>query len=126
MKRMPILAEDWGETREQNYLLNRKNLDDMEKNVAFNAEVTERESLDLFELFNRLGRWAAEPVAILRDFYAECLERDLTMGQTWHLIEAQAAFFMAAIPVDISIVARVLLLGWFVSALCRCRKAMKQ
>lgn len=106
--------------------LNRQIINDMEKNIAYGTEAKEENALEMAELFKRLGKWAKEPIGILRDFYAECLEENITIKQTWRLLEAQAAFIMAIIPADLSITVRVLLLGWFASAALRCRRAMKE
>lgn len=98
----------------------------MERNIAYGTEAKEENALEMIELLKRFGKWAKEPVVILKDFYSECLEENITMEQTWRLLEAQAAFIMAIIPASISITVRVLLLGWFASAALRCRKAMKK
>ncbi len=96
----------------------------MEKKITCSSNAKGNDNMEMEALLVRLSKWAKEPVVILRDFYAECLEEEISISQTCHLIEAQAAFLLTIIPADISLVARLLLFGWLVSATLRCKKAM--
>ena len=45
------------------------------------------------EMMSKVAESVNRPVNLLRTYYAQVLERDLNMHQTWALIEAQVAFF---------------------------------
>lgn len=62
------------------------------------------------------------PVGILRRYYSNVLEKDVSMRQTWMLIEAQTAFFAGILPINIHIAVRILMIVWFVATLKKCRK----
>ena len=64
------------------------------------------------------------PVEWLRTYYSNVLERQLTMRQTWLLINAQLAFAAAFFPVDAPWFVRIVCLAWVVSALLKCREGI--
>lgn len=96
----------------------------MEKNIMLQAENARECKFELAELFKGIGEWLSAPARLLCEFYSAVLERRMTMRQTYRLIEAQVAFFCGIMPVDISVVSRLLLFAWFVSAVMRYRKSL--
>lgn len=97
----------------------------MEKNIILTTSDIENRRFELGELLNGAREWASVPVRLLAQYYSSVLERKVSTSQTWRLIEVQTAFFAGIFPVDLPVVARLLALGWFVSAMVRCRKSMK-
>ena len=65
---------------------------------------------------------AAGPVEWLRSYYSKTLERELSMRQTWLLINAQLAFGAAFFPVVSPWFVRAACLVWVVSALLKCKR----
>ncbi len=96
----------------------------MEKNIIFATRDIDGKRFELAELWKGLAEWATTPVRLLSRYYSSVLERDVTMNQTWHLLEVQLAFFVGIFPADISVVVRLLALAWFVSAIGRCKNAL--
>lgn len=103
-----------------------KKLKDMEKKMILTTGVKENENIDFTELISKIGAWASEPVRLLGEYYSSVLERKLSIGQTWRLIEVQLAFFACIFPADLSVAVRLLAVAWLGSAVTRCRKAMKK
>lgn len=103
-----------------------KKLKDMEKKMILTTGVNENENIDFTELISKIGAWASEPVRLLGEYYSSVLERKLSIGQTWRLIEVQLAFFACIFPADLSVAVRLLAVAWLGSAVTRCRKAMKK
>lgn len=103
-----------------------KKLKDMEKKMILTTGVNEKENIDFTELISKIGVWASEPVRLLGEYYSSVLERKLSIGQTWRLIEVQLAFFACIFPADLSVAVRLLAVAWLGSAVTRCRKAMKK
>ena len=64
------------------------------------------------------------PVEWLRTYYSNVLERQLTVRQTWLLINAQLAFAAAFFPVDAPWFVRIVCLAWVASALLKCREGI--
>lgn len=93
----------------------------MEKNAVY---TTGKKGMELTDFINKIADWASEPVRLLGAYYSGILERELTTRQTWRLIEVQIAFLMSILPADMSIAARLVLIGWLASAAARCKKAM--
>lgn len=110
-------------TRKKQELLKLK---DMEKKMILTTGVNEKENIDFTELISKIGAWASEPVRLLGGYYSSVLERKLSVGQTWRLIEVQLAFFACIFPADLSVAVRLLAVAWLGSAATRCRKAMKK
>ena len=57
-------------------------------------------------------------------FYGKQLERNVSRRQTLLLIEAQLAFFLGIMPVDMHITLRLALTLWTVVAVRKCKKGM--
>lgn len=98
----------------------------MEKKMILTTGVNENENIDFTELISKICAWASEPVRLLGEYYSSVLERKLSIGQTWRLIEVQLAFFACIFPADLSVAVRLLAVAWLGSAVTRCRKAMKK
>ncbi|MBR5391799.1 MAG: ATP-binding protein [Prevotella sp.] len=73
---------------------------------------------------SRIVEMVNRPVNLLRQYYAQVLERDLNMHQTWALIEAQVAFFLGVMPVGYAFVLRAVALLWLVVAVKKCRRLL--
>lgn len=73
---------------------------------------------------SRIVEMVNRPVNLLRQYYAQVLERDLNMHQTWALIEAQVAFFLGVMPVGYAFVVRAVALLWLVVAVKKCRRLL--
>lgn len=96
----------------------------MEKNIIFATRDIDGKRSELADLWKGLTEWVSTPVRLLARYYSSVLEREVTMNQTWHLIEVQTAFFAGIFPADISVVVRLLAFVWFVSAIVRCKNAL--
>ena len=97
----------------------------MEKNIILTTDTKKGFGLGFEELANRLGSWAAEPVRLLGEYYSGILERQLSMKQTWRMIEVQLAFLSCLFPADLPAAVRLLTVVWLVWASIRCKRAMK-
>lgn len=64
------------------------------------------------------------PVEQLRLFYQKALERKLSLRQTALLINAQAAFFFAFMPVESPLLLRLASLAWLALALLKCKREL--
>ena len=73
---------------------------------------------------SRIVEMVNRPVNLLRQYYAQVLERELNMRQTWALIEAQVAFFLGVMPVGYAFVLRAVALLWLVVAVKKCRRLL--
>lgn len=102
-----------------------KNFKIMEKNIILTKDTKKDIGLGFEELANRLGSWAAEPVRLLGEYYSGILERQLSMKQTWRMIEVQLAFLSCLFPADLPAAVRLLTVVWLVWASIRCKRAMK-
>ena len=80
-------------------------------------------SKDAANVISYIKNKVCAPVGLLRRYYSSVLGKEVTMRQTWLAIEAQVAFLAAALPENINLCMRLLLLAWFVMALKRCRKS---
>ena len=98
----------------------------MEKNITITANDINNREFGLSELWRSFSEWASTPARLLARYYSSVLERDITMRQTWRLIEVQLAFFACIFPADLSVAVRLLAVAWLGSAVTRCRKAMKK
>lgn len=96
----------------------------MEKNITITANDINNREFGLSELWRSLSEWASTPARLLARYYSSVLEREVTMRQTWRLIEVQIAFFAGIFPADISVALRLLSAAWFISALLRCKRAL--
>ena len=88
-----------------------------EKEVCLNSE----KEISLNSGMKKICR----PIEWLCSYYSDVLERKLTMRQTWLLINAQLAFGAAFFPVEAPWVVRIGSLVWVVSALLKCKRAIK-
>lgn len=64
----------------------------------------------------------SSPVEWLRSYYSKTLERELSMRQTWLLINAQLAFGAAFFPMESPWFVRAACLVWVVSAMLKCKR----
>ena len=76
------------------------------------------------EMMSKVAESVNRPVNLLRTYYAQVLERDLNMHQTWALIEAQVAFFLGVMPVGYAFTLRAVALLWLVVAVKKCRRLL--
>ena len=76
------------------------------------------------EMMSKVAESVNKPVNLLRTYYAQVLERDLNMHQTWALIEAQVAFFLGVMPVGYAFTLRAVALLWLVVAVKKCRRLL--
>ena len=101
----------------------------MEKNIIITMENSDDKSFELAQLARNLilwmrllMEWLSMPVRILSGYYSSVLGREVSIKQTWALIEVQTAFFAGIFPADISVFVRLLMAAWFLYALGRCKK----
>lgn len=91
----------------------------MEKNISLSASQNR-----YFSLMNLMSAFVAIvniPVAKLAEYYSQCLDRRINTRQTWLLLNAQAAFFMAVFPVSAPFMLRVVCAAWLIHALLLCK-----
>lgn len=91
----------------------------MKKNVTIMA-TTPTWNINMQNIVNSLKT----PAERLRLFYENALERKISMRQMGLLVNAQAAFFMAFMPVESPWLVRVACLAWLASALLKCKRAL--
>ncbi len=94
---------------------------DMEKDMVLSCS---RGGRFVAEMMSKVTESVNRPVNLLRTYYAQVLERDLNMHQTWALIEAQVAFFLGVMPVGYAFVVRAVALLWLVVAVKKCRRLL--
>ena len=73
---------------------------------------------------SRIVEMVNRPVNLLSQYYAQVLERELNMRQTWSLIEAQVAFFLGVMPVGYAFPLRTAALIWLIVAVRKCRQQL--
>lgn len=60
----------------------------------------------------------------LRRYYSKALDRELSMRQTWLLVNAQAAFFFTFLPAEAPWAFRAVGAIWLWKAIAACKKAL--
>ena len=93
----------------------------MEKQMVLNCS---RSSRYLAEMMNRFAESVNRPVNKLRGYYAQVLERDIDMRQTWALIEAQVAFFLGVMPIGYIFPLRAVALVWLIVSVKKCHRLL--
>ena len=58
------------------------------------------------------------------DFYSKQLERNINRRQTLALLEAQLAFFLGIMPVDMPMALRIAFTVWTVVAVKKCKRSL--
>jgi hypothetical protein len=94
----------------------------MEKNMLLVSEQLPEERLR--HLMQTVSSKAKMPMEWLRRYYSAVLEREISLHQTFLLLQAQAAFVMAVFPVAGPLLLRAAFCGWFAYAVWQCRKAL--
>ncbi len=94
------------------------------KNVTEAFEPSEDIKL-IIEGIRNMCAWPSKLVRIplewMRKYFSSVLEREVTVKQTWLILETQAALVMAVFPADINIILRAVFLGWFAWCLLKCK-----
>lgn len=90
----------------------------MEKNIAL------FENTNLSEQLQQIANAVRMPVEQLRNYYSKVLERELNLHQTWLLVNAQAAFFFAVMPVASPLLLRAACCLWFLHAVVKCGREL--
>lgn len=96
----------------------------MEKQITIQANAAA--GRDAAEVMKKVGGAVAGAVEMLRRYYSDVLDREVSMAQMRLLIEAQAAFTACILPADFPLVVRVACGVWLLLALRRCKKAMRR
>lgn len=91
----------------------------MEKNITIAN--SQRTAMTIIEIVTNLISIISRPVALLSLYYSHCLGREITIKQTWLLLNAQAAFFMAAFPVSCAWTLRFICIAWLLYSLKLCK-----
>ena len=60
----------------------------------------------------------------VNDFYSKQLERNINRRQTLALLEAQLAFFLGIIPIDMPMALRIAFTVWTVVAVKKCKRCL--
>jgi len=89
----------------------------MQNEITFSSPV-----LKINRVVNHLILLVLQPVAWLRQYYSEVLEREVSMRQMWLLLNAQAAFFFAVFPVSCPLLLRAVFTAWFIHAVMLCKR----
>ena len=58
------------------------------------------------------------------DFYSKQLERNINRRQTLALLEAQLAFFLGIMPIDMPMILRIAFTVWTVVAVKKCKRRL--
>ena len=58
------------------------------------------------------------------DFYSKQLERNINRRQTLALLEAQLAFFLGIMPIDMPMILRIAFTVWTVVAVKKCKRCL--
>ena len=58
------------------------------------------------------------------DFYSKQLERNVNRRQTFALLEAQLAFFLGIMPIDMPMILRIAFTLWTVFAVKKCKRCL--
>ena len=58
------------------------------------------------------------------DFYSKQLERNINRRQTLALLEAQLAFFLGIMPIDMPMALRIAFTVWTVVAVKKCKRCL--
>ena len=58
------------------------------------------------------------------DFYSKQLERNINRRQTFALLEAQLAFFLGIMPIDMPMILRIAFTVWTVVAVKKCKRCL--
>lgn len=89
----------------------------MEKNITVRQD-SAAPSISLLQQVRNLALRAAEAV---RRHYSSTMEQEFTLRQTALIVNAQAAFFFTAFPIDAPFMLRLLTLAWLIHALLKCK-----
>lgn len=92
----------------------------MEKNITIS--VSQSTAMTIMEIVMNLISIISRPIALLSLYYSHCLDREISIKQTWILLNAQAAFAMAAFPVSCPWMMRLTCIAWLLHALYLCKK----
>lgn len=60
------------------------------------------------------------PVELLRKYFSACLGHEVSIRQTWLIVQAQAAFILAAFATECPLVTRAMFAVWFLVSAVRC------
>ena len=58
------------------------------------------------------------------DFYSKQLERNINRRQTLALLEAQLAFFLGIMPIDMPMILRIAFTVWTIVAVKKCKRCL--
>jgi hypothetical protein len=61
---------------------------------------------------------------LVTDFYSKQLERNVNRRQTLALLEAQLAFFLGIMPIDMPIALRIAFTAWTIVAVKKCKRCL--
>ena len=75
--------------------------------------------------FKSIGKAAERLLSPLTTYYSQVLERRITTRQTALLLNAQTAFFITVFPASAPLLVRTACVIWLISALLKCRKALR-
>lgn len=68
-------------------------------------------------VFSAIMTILMQPFEWLRGYYSACLNKDINMRQTFHLLHVQIAFVFAVFPVACPLLLRFVFIAWFVATL---------
>lgn len=98
----------------------------MEQHLIFDRQTP---SAALLEKVSGMAKNALEtgkkPLLWLAGYYSSVLGRAVSLRLTLHLLNAQAAFALAAFPAESPLVLRAAFMGWFLHAVCKCRRELQ-
>lgn len=89
----------------------------MEKNITCRQD-SAAPSFPLLQQVRNLALRAAEAV---RRHYSSTIGQEFTLRQTALIINAQVAFFLTVLPADLPVMLRLLVFGWLIHALLKCK-----
>lgn len=97
----------------------------MEKNMTINTACSNQTAFvsTLMTILSSIVCGFVEPVVWLRQYYSHVLEREVSMRQTWLLINVQAAFAMTFFPADCTVAYRLVCGMWLAGALWMVKRA---
>ena len=92
----------------------------MEKNIT----LTDSRRSSAAVLAANMVKLVRRPAEWLCAYYSRVLEREVSMRQTWLLVNAQLAFAASFFPVEAPVLFRVVALALLASALLKCRREL--
>lgn len=95
----------------------------MEKRMTLRMNTPQALVESLQTTISNMANSMKEPMEWLRAYYSHCMDKEVSMRQTWLLIQTQAAFILTVFT-SCPLLMRAAFATWFLHSLLRCRREL--